>query len=34
MQQHVVDRKELARLVASTGADVPQEALEPHGDIS
>ena len=31
MQQHVVDRKELARLVASTGADVPEEALEPLG---
>ena len=31
MQQHVVDRKELARLVASTGADVPEKALEPLG---
>ena len=31
MQRQVVDRKELARLAAATGADVPQEALEPPG---
>lgn len=31
MQRQAVDRKELARLAAATGADVPQEALEPLG---
>ncbi len=31
MQRKVVDRKELARLAAATGADVPQEAIEPLG---
>ena len=29
MQRKSVDRKELARLVAATGAEVPQAALEP-----
>ena len=29
MQRQSVDRKELARLVAATGAEVPQTALEP-----
>ena len=29
MQRQSVDRKELARLVAATGAEVPQAALEP-----
>ena len=31
MQRQAVDRKELARLAAATGADVPEEALEPLG---
>ncbi|MDD4702271.1 MAG: 16S rRNA (guanine(527)-N(7))-methyltransferase RsmG [Desulfovibrio sp.] len=31
MQRKVGDRKELARLAAATGADVPQEAIEPLG---